>query len=121
LNVQTLEDDRNQKLTSIPTVLSKIEGIDDDTHSKVLKHIIHTEDILSKKEHAICHGDYGPQQVIFGTSSAYIVDWETITYTVPLYDIGWFSWITYLHFEPQTSAQEALNAFKNGYIKVLPW
>lgn len=114
--------DATASMEQIPSINSNIDRISIDRTLAVQNYLLHTEQLLKEiTSYSMCHGDYGPQQVIFSENSNYIIDWESLCYTLPLYDIGWFSWITYLHIDDQSVVIQVLKSFKQGYSSISSW
>ena len=74
-----------------------------------------------KKGQVLVHGDFGPQNVLFGqtsTSKPYLVDWEWAHFGDEYEDVAWAEWIIRMHYNAN---QQMLKSLHDGFGMVPPW
>jgi len=65
----------------------------------------------------LCHGDFGPQNsIVTKDNTVYLIDFEQVHWGNPYEDLGWFYWITILHYTDKS--KELLQSFNKGYLPI---
>jgi len=97
------------------TLPEDINYIDEELKHRALELIDKLKDINDQL--VLCHGDFGPQNsIVTKENKVYLIDFEQVHWGNPYEDLGWFYWITILHYPDK--AKELLQSFNKGYLSI---